>query len=249
MKASILMSTYNKNDCLPNTLYSISKQQTSFPLEVCIVDDGSTVDPEPIIRKFIPDAKYKRFETRIGFETVLSKGFESLVSPDSEIVIIQSCDIIHTQPFLVEELCKNVKPKSMAMCEVKSFPVELDAYKNFDIKMNDYLSNWNNMKGRYYSGSKRPPNKGYIDYIFFLAAMYRSDLYYINYHVCDCDCVVNYNIKFRKISPIFVDKLKGIHQEHKRNKYPGCSLIKTCKISCRRKGKPTSIGNKGKLRL
>lgn len=249
MKASLLMSTYNKNDCLPNTLYSISRQETSFPFEVCIVDDGSDINPEPIIREFLPNAKYKRFEKRIGFEKVLSDGFISLVSNDTNIVIIQSCDIIHTQPFLVEELCKNVKPRSMSMTEVKSFSVELDMYKNFDLKVKEYLSTWDSIPGRYYSGSKRPPNKGYIDYIFFLAAMYKEDLYYINYHICDCDCVVNYNIKFKKIIPIFVDHLKGIHQEHKRNKYPGCSLIKTCKIACRRKGKPDSIGNRGKLRL
>lgn len=246
MKASILMSHFNKNECLPNTLHSISKQKASFPFEVCIVDDGSKVDPGPVIKKFLPYAKYQRYD-HIGFEKILSKGFTTLIDPQSEIVIIQSCDIVYTQPFIVEELCKNLKPHSIAMAEVKCLPIKLDMYKNFDVEINNYLTNWNNIKGAYYSGSKRPPNKGYIDYIFFLAAMFKKDLYkYVRYDVCDCDCVVNYNIKYHKIIPIFLDNLKGIHQLHKRNKYPGCSLLKTCNISCRRKGKK---GNIGKLRL
>jgi len=264
MKASILMSTYNKNECLSNTLYSISKQKTSFPFEVCIADDGSKIDPEPIIRKFLPDAKYKKYE-HIGFEFILSKGLTDLVDPTSDIVIIQSCDVLYSQPFIVEEICKSVKPNSISMAEVKCLPIKPDMFENFDNNINYYLNNWEILKGKYYSGSRREPNnelipkhmrnkkidrKKYIDYYFFLGAMFKKDLYrYVHYDICDCDCVVNYNLKFHKIKPIYMDNLKGIHQLHKRNKYPGCSLLNTCKVVCRRKMAERPEGNKGMVRL
>jgi glycosyltransferase involved in cell wall biosynthesis len=228
------MSTYNKNEYLPNTLFSISRQKTSFPFEVCVADDGSTIDPEPIIKQFLPEAKYKRFNKRIGFETILSKAL-ALADPLSDIVIAQSSDVVYLQPFIIEELCKNLKPHSIVMAEVKNVSVSLEMYKNFDIEVEKIFSNWGSC-GRVYSGSKRPPSRGYTEYIFFLGSIFKSDLYSLGYDKCDCDCVVDYNLKLNKFSPIFLDNLKGIHQTHQRNRYPGCSFIKTCKISCRRKG-------------
>jgi glycosyltransferase involved in cell wall biosynthesis len=58
---SVVIPTYNRADCLPKTLASIL-EQTLEPMEVIVVDDGSTDGTEALARSFPPTVKYSRIE-------------------------------------------------------------------------------------------------------------------------------------------------------------------------------------------
>ena len=53
IKVSVLISSYNCNEALPNTFYAISRQKTNFEFEVCFLDDCSYEDPKPIYDLFL----------------------------------------------------------------------------------------------------------------------------------------------------------------------------------------------------
>ena len=54
---SVVIPTYNRADCLPETVTSILGQ-TVAPAEVIIVDDGSRDHTAQICRKFPPPVRY-----------------------------------------------------------------------------------------------------------------------------------------------------------------------------------------------
>ena len=265
MKASILLATYNKNDCLPNTLYSIARQKVSFPFEVCIVDDISIVDPEPIVRKFfymegesLPSdeswhegyepfdkywgagyAKYQRLDKHVGGQFSQSLCC-NMMDEDSDIVIIQSCDVMYLQDNTIQHLCDAVRPGYFTMAIVKNIAVKPNLYEDYDEEIEPILANWdqisitaNPTQGiNIYSGKDRPGG----DWLFFLGAMTKEDLLKIDFDYRCCDVVVQQKIKERGMQPIFLDDIKAVHQKHPPADLWPCSIVDRCEYWCKRKG-------------
>jgi hypothetical protein len=60
-EVSVVIPSFNRADLLPRTLASILSQ-TAPPVEVIVVDDGSTDNTEALTRSFRPPVKYVRIE-------------------------------------------------------------------------------------------------------------------------------------------------------------------------------------------
>lgn len=245
MQISIIISIYNKNDILPNTLYSIARQKISFPFEVCIVDDCSDIDPALIIKEFILDAKYNRLTEKTGWNDCIR--FERNlynIDPKSDTIVIIHPDVILTQPFIIEELCKNVCSKTIALAEVVDIPINLELYKNFDIEINNILSDWNthirynkrNIDNSSYSIWTKYSGKDYPSWLFFLGAIKKEDMYLIEYDKNACDATINAKMRSLGFKANILDNLKGIHQRHSLKAFP-CPIVNTCNIHCIRKTK------------
>jgi hypothetical protein len=224
------MATFNKNEFLPNTLYSIARQKVSFPFEVCIVDDHSDVDPEPIIRKFLPDAKYKRLDKRYGFDVVTTQPL-SMMSDDSDILIMQSSDVIHTKKDTIETLCNGVGKKQVCMATVYNIDPLPDMYKNFKkhlplIKM----------------GKIRTSQDTLAKFYFFLGAIRRSDYESLK---CQkgpyCDVILSHELDKFKFTANHPKDLIGFHQDHPQTTIP-CTRLLSCHILCSLKYRCQSLG-------
>lgn len=218
MKAIIYMSTYNKNDVLANTLFSIARQKSSIPFEVCIIDDCSDVDPEPIIRKFIPNAKYKRLKKRREPDVVNSYALE-LASDDSDILIRQSADVIHERLDSIERLCKGVGKKQICMAAVSNTNPPHDAYKNF----NKHLPK---LHKQHQSGVRRSkPGKSYY---FFLGAIRRSEYESLKCtDMAHCDIMLADELRENGFLLNYPKELVGFHQQHAKTLIP-CSRHRIC---------------------
>ena len=230
MKVSLLIAHYNKNECLPNTLYSIARQRTSFPMEVCFVDDCSDIDPKPIVDKFLPDAKYLRLEKNAGSQFV-RKYCMDLMSKDSGTTVILSTDVIIPQSFGVELLCNGLRSflneKRVAFAYVRNTPVPKDLYLDFEVGVEDILKNqWN---GEVYSGIQRKQH-----WYMFFSAIRLKDLKTLEFDKNNCDVLVDYKMRQNQIYPIYLPGIKGIHQQHESIIYP-CKILKECPHLCYRK--------------
>jgi len=228
MKASICFATCNKNDCLANTLYSISRQKTSFDFEVCIVDDHSDLDPWPIIKEFLPNAKYKRLEQKaIGFQA--PNVCLDLVSPDSDIVILQSCDVLYINDNVVEELCRHVKPKNVFFAEIAEIETPTDMYKNFDQWTQDLLNRWPEVP-------LRIARNALHYWLFFLGAIMKSDLDVLNYRENCCDAIMSPKMKAHGFDAYVLTYIKGVHQKHPKA-LADCHMVEQCEYYCARTNK------------
>ena len=149
---SIPLATHNKNVVLPNVLQSLARQEIAF--EVCIVDDCSKEDPQPIVSKFLPNAKYKRLEKNVGCRE--SSGILlDMMNPATEIVVLMSSDVMPLQKNAIEELCKNVEPGVFTMAEVKDIRVGRTEHENLDVFEAHVLKHWNRFRGKIICGSRR----------------------------------------------------------------------------------------------
>ena len=97
MKASIFIAAHNKRVPMSNVIHSISIQKTSFPFEVCFVDDGSDPNEECLSildHKLHHDMwKYCRILKNVGCGKSQIECL-SMMAPDSEAIILQSADEI-----------------------------------------------------------------------------------------------------------------------------------------------------------
>jgi len=236
-KASVCMSIYNKNDVLPNVLYSLSQQKTTFPFEVCIVDDHSDEDPYPIIEEFLVSkgipVKYQRLDQYEGFMVA----YDLVLNMPSEgynCMVLQSADVIYLEDDIIEQLCNNLSPHFFTMLEVQNLAISKDFYLNFEENKNFVLQNWNNYTQLrrqllYYEGVKRETT-----WFFFLGAILKEDLKE-NYAVCDM--LFNKNLHENRMVPIFINS-HAVHQNHRHLQYE-CPLIKSCGICSRNVDKKT----------
>lgn len=231
MKASILLATYNKDDCLPNTLYSISKQETTFPFETVIVDDVSLIDPEPTVRKFLPDAEYLRLEKHVGTQFSQSRCFD-FISPDSTVVVIQSCDVMYVDSKALDTICKLVVPGEFVLPEVKNVSVLPTMFESFDESISALMESYEAVEGSdIYQGINRP--KG--DWLMFLGAVGKDDAMKIDFHNRCCDIAVQRRIMEVGFKPLFVNEVKAVHQKHSpADRWP-CSIVDSCEYWCARK--------------
>ena len=235
-KASIFMATFNKGKYLPNVLYSISNQKTTFPFEVCIVDDYSRVGPELLIRKYLHpeiELKYKRLTQNVGGRFARNICLD-MMDPEANVAIITSCDVIYCQPFLLEELCQNVSEGIFTMPEIIDLEMPLDTLLPRSA-MNRLLERWE--AGNYdhatvYAGSR----KEHKEYYFFLGAIRVDDLIKTGYRENSCDPIMDAKIKELGFEVKYLDHLKAVHQHHEWEKHP-CRIVDTCERSalCRKR--------------
>jgi glycosyltransferase involved in cell wall biosynthesis len=235
MKASILLATYNKNDCLRNALYSIVQQRAPFDFEVCIVDDVSEEDPLPIIREMFNGSGvtyiYERLEEHVGGQFSQSHCME-LMSPDSTMGIVQSCDVMYLQDDLLERLCKPVRPGFFSMAGVKNVSIDFDAHLHYNKVVEGIESIWDSVRGsNIYSGIERPGG----DWLLFLGAMTREDLLRIDFDYRCCDVVVQQKMREQGLKPVFLDDVRAVHQQHPPAHLWPCSIVDSCEYWCRRK--------------
>ena len=234
MKVAVLLATFNKNDCLPNTLWSLSRQKTSFPVEVCIVDDCSDIDPKLIIEQFLPGAKYKRLDKHVGTQFSQSRCLD-MVSSDTDVVVIQSADVMCIQDDVLERLCKGLDGYAdgyFSMAQVRNISVPPDYWRAPEDGFERLRAMYGAVQGtNIYSGSRRPSG----DWLLFLGAMTKADAYKINFDYRCCDIVVQHRLKEEGVQPIFADYLWAIHQHHPwTHKWP-CSIVDSCEYWCSRK--------------
>jgi len=238
MKVSVIMATWNKHKYLPNALYSLARQKTSFPFEVCILDDYSDIDPEPIIRQFLPDVKYKRLDKQSGFIFSQGKCLVDLTSPDSDVILIQSDDIIHTQDDSIELICKSVSPKNISLAEVIDTPISDNLFKDFDNNIKPILLNWDSYKqiepqeidGIMYNLNTLYSGEGLSSWLFFLGAISRKDLEFLEFTKNNCDAVIGPKMKQSKFK-VNYPPVRAIHQRHPKFAYP-CPIVDSCTYDC-----------------
>jgi glycosyltransferase involved in cell wall biosynthesis len=251
MKASVFIAIYNKRDELHNCLYSISKQVVDFPIEYCFVDDCSDEDPLPIIKKFLSnsDVKYKRLSKHVGFIYAQSECF-NLMSSDSDIIILQSADVIITRSNCYSILCREVKDKIITLSCVVDIPVDKYLWKsNYDETINKITENWEeyitridlNIDGNTYKNcstlySGRPE----CSWLFFCGAIKTKDLIDLGYIEGGCDAMLHSKMKSMRYGAKLFPLMKVIHQRHVK-KTPLCPIINKCKIHCIRKSQLTTI--------
>ena len=144
IKASILISAYEKELELPNVFYSISRQKTNFDFEVCFVDDCSYINTQSIYNEYltIPNKKGIRLKQHIGnrmAQTDAIPGFKNsyhmaydLASPESDVFIVQSADVIWGQDNLLQELVDGSKNKEIPTCRVMNMKIEQDLHLHWD---------------------------------------------------------------------------------------------------------------------
>lgn len=234
MKAAVLIAHYDKNAQLRNTLAGIARQVTTFPFEVCIIDDHSKVDPVSIVeeqlwgKSSMMSYKYKRLEKNVGGQ--FSHGMcMDLVSDDVDVIVVMSCDVVMVGTNIIEELCKRVKGKQVVTAEVHDIPIPEDMYKNFEAHIERSMKMWDG--ARTYSN----PIRMYM----FLSAVRRDYLEMSGYCELNCDYITHIQFERMGMKHYIYQDLKAIHQHHKNLEYT-CSIQKDCEYPC--------MKNRGKRR-
>ena len=199
-KCSVVMATRNKAAALAVTLESIAVQDVPFPVEVIVVDDGSTDNTPEVCRQY--DVQYHRLESaRYGNPSIpRNVGYRAA---RGEVILAQSDEVVHVTPHAVEFLTCNLHPGEFLLAQV---------------------ANWHYRDGkpvkfiRQYCGPARQ-----LPY-FFLGAVWRKDLYAVGGNdeefVKDgfednwfADCLT----KGLGLTPRYTDQVKAHHQHHDPN--------------------------------
>ncbi|MCK9596717.1 glycosyltransferase [Candidatus Pacearchaeota archaeon] len=242
-KVSVFMATWNKNNQLPNALYSLARQKTNFDFDVCIIDDHSNVNPEPIIRKFFPHARYKRLPKNEGVTLSHGHCFD-VMDKNTDIVVLQSSDVIYTEDHILQRIVDNTDSKQITMTEVIDIPIDDNMYLNFDSNIEKYINNWDNYKvyvdvvltngllcknsSTFYTGAP------YHSWLFFCGGILADDLRSIRIEHNACDATLHQLMKEKNFKAILLNDCKVIHQRHPKTMYE-CKIIDTCPYHCIRK--------------
>lgn len=237
VKVSVFLTTYNKNSILPNTLYSISKQKTSFPLEICIVDDCSAVDPKPIIDKYLPSAKYLRLPSNEGFLHAKVHCLD-LVSKDTDIIIIHHVDVVLLQEFAYAEIVKHIMESTVVFTEVRDFQLPTCMHKNYGTITKQLLSNWDTKLTNTYiicTGAACP-----AVWLFYLGGIFLSDLEKIDYRVRSCDAAIAPKMRKAGYEAKILKYVRSVHQLHPKVVIP-CSDVEVCDFYCSRTQKAKGL--------
>ena len=109
MRLSLIITTYNRPDSLLLVLKSI-ENQTIFPEEVVIADDGSTVETKEVITKFQKDSELNiihSWQEDNGFRAAKSRNKAIAKSSGDYIVLIDGDIILH--PKFIQDHVNNAK--------------------------------------------------------------------------------------------------------------------------------------------
>lgn len=229
MKVAVCMATWNKGEGLRNTAYSLARQVTTFPVEVCVVDDCSDNNPEPFLREFLPDLRYQRLPKRLGFNLAKNRCLD-LLPPDVGIVVLMNCDVVLVQDYLLEDLCRTVRRGVVVFCEVLDLPAPVDLHDDFEAGVEAVTAGWESqvaVQGVSCTGRVIP-----WAWLFFLGAIRRDDLERLDYRTLSCDAVLAPRMKDLFDADLLA-YLRGVHQRHPKEVFP-CPVQETCAQWCAR---------------
>jgi glycosyltransferase involved in cell wall biosynthesis len=219
IKASVIVSSYNCNEALPNTLYAISRQKTNFEFEVCFLDDCSYEDPKPIYDYFLR-VKHKkgirlkqhigniidsrRFPKEWNFKSSFSMAFEMATA---DIVIWNHGDVIMATDNIIQEFVDKMESKTIQIPDVRTIPVPENLYINFEEGVNNILKNFKDYP--LYQGDR-------LSFAPTLMGFYKKDLYDLEYDKNPSEGHITAMIDRKKYNKNFRNDIVGIHQAHER---------------------------------
>lgn len=104
-KATVVVPTYNRAECLDLTLNSLKNQITDAnPIEIIVVDDGSTDHTKDIVSKYknVMDLKYL-FQEDMGNRTCAARNL-GIAHAESEIIIFIDSGMILKSDCILEHI-------------------------------------------------------------------------------------------------------------------------------------------------
>jgi glycosyltransferase involved in cell wall biosynthesis len=227
----IFIAIHNKTSCLPNTFESINRQRTRDNVTVYIVDDGSD-DPGEIVDVINNHLRVPYFlmtlSKNIGFAKSQSKCLD-LVDSSVNVIILQSCDVLYGDDYLLQRMVDELRPGMAVMPEVRNVAVPPDLWKDWDIayylqeeRLYETLRAINkdpkqpNM-GEYglqhtiFAGPRQPaPDRRLY---FFLGAILREDLDRTCFATTCGDVALAKSMISKGIQVKYVEGI-GLHQKH-----------------------------------
>jgi hypothetical protein len=234
----IIFNIFNKIQCLPNTLTSISKQQLNNDniIKLHIIDDGS--DPEINLNNHILkylgshiQYSFKKFNHNGTFFSLLKsiKSINDSKISDDDIVIFQSVDVMYSSSLTLSNLISNLSLNSIHMAEVANAIVDPLMYKQYDKFSKTTLTEWDTKYTKHYQGRNRHDR-----FYPFLTAIQLKDLDKLEYTKNYCDVLTDYYIRKNQFTVKYILSAKAIHQAHKP--IPGARncYIKECPDKCHR---------------
>jgi GT2 family glycosyltransferase len=124
MTTSIVISTYNRNAQLAQTLASIARQQPAllFPLEVIVVDDGDLSHGHPpaalVCQTFGARCLPCRRPASSQFRNPSLPNNLGIRAASGDVVILQNAECRHEDPEAISKLTAMVTPSSAAFAHV-----------------------------------------------------------------------------------------------------------------------------------
>lgn len=117
IKASIIITTFNKGDYLHLSLDSIFKQKPPFEYEVIVVDDGSTDKTKEVIKKYEDKIRYKYLDRPYYTNPAVAKN-TAYAMAKGEVFIIQCPEVEHVSENSIELLTNTIKDDSFIIATV-----------------------------------------------------------------------------------------------------------------------------------
>ena len=229
--ASIFIAVHNKMGALANTLYSINRQKTTFPFEVCIVDDASDEWPYTLIVDMLPDVplKFVRLNHNVGCKKSQIECL-SIMDKASKVIVLQSADVLYAQDDVLEKLVRNLEPMVATMAEVRNVEVPERLWADYD-KLGYYLDDQRLHETLdYINKDPKQPERGKYSLLhtvfseprqpdpdrrwyFFLGAIRKEDLLKTCFRTSCFDVDLSASLHQVGIKVKYVDAV-GIHQKH-----------------------------------
>lgn len=210
MKCSVCLSTYDRPQVLHRTLESIGRQEPPFEFEVIVVDDGSPGEgTRNIIERMHSWVQYIRIDREPGYRNPGVARNVAYRAARGEVVIAQSDDVVHTNPNTIQQLVEALTPGYFVLATVINVDergnpcCDLDG-AGYGDKMTVYVS----------PKRKRP--------LFFLGALYRSDLYAVGGNDEEFIKPSREDVWFALcltkglgLIPVYLSDVTGHHQRHR----------------------------------
>jgi GT2 family glycosyltransferase len=137
----VLIPHWNRADDLRAALTALSRQ--TFPVQVCVIDNGSTDHTGAVLREEFPDVRHLRLDRNYGFGTAVNRGIRE---SGAELVVLLNNDAIADESFVEEIVAarEGSGAEMVAAClrrpdgSVESLGVEVDrSLVTYDVAYGD----------------------------------------------------------------------------------------------------------------
>lgn len=236
MKVAICIATHNKDEALNNVFYSISRQKTSFPFEVVIVDDASE-DITGLMEAGARHLEAKGVPHKVMF---LSRNVGcgrsqafclDLLSEGVDTIVLQSADVLYASDDVLERLCRETAPGRFALAEVRNVLVDPELWRSWDKNLPYYLEFERQMETLHHINSDpdQPHSGSYTiqhtifsgpgqprpleRFYFFLGAIRKDDLLETCFAMNCMDKAISNDLHRLGKECVYVDAV-GLHQRH-----------------------------------